>query len=173
MHKTLVLGALATTIAAMVGIAQSRHGSSAGFDAPAIGDGQEAVPPAGSLLLTLRLDAAGVTIEQATAKPDVAFRRVKDWETMPFRWVMRDAQGGVLAEGGFDPALLCLDPTHSGRPPHLQGDQLIPHGTHMNIKVPDLRRGGVLAFAEIAFSVRKADGYQFFGLARSESITIR
>ena len=31
---------------------------------------------------------------------------------MPFRWKLRDGAGTELAEGGFDPGLVDLDPEH-------------------------------------------------------------
>lgn len=173
MHKALALGALAITLAAVVGIAQS---GLPWFEGP---DGQKPVnagqpqKPTGSLMLTVQIDASGVTVLQATAKPDVAFRLPKDWETMPLRWILRDSQGKALAEGGFDPAQLCLDPAHKGQPPHVQGDQLIPHVGHVNLKVPNLQADGRLAFSAIEFSMRKDDTYQPFGIARSDAMSIR
>jgi hypothetical protein len=157
MNKPLVLGAAALACAAAFGIAQNRQLFGGAPDR------------AGSLMLTVQIDASGVRVMQATRKPDVEFRAPKAWQQMPLRWVMRDAQRAIVAEGGFDPAELCLDPTHAGLPAHVRGDLIVPHVAHTNVKVPELGA----AFASIEFTVAKDGVQQPFGVVQRAAITTR
>ncbi len=119
-------------------------------------------------MLTVQIDANGVAIQQVTRKPDLDFTQPKDPSDMPFVWTMRDADGRAIAEGGFDPAKLCLDPTHLGQPPHLEGDLAVPHLTHTNVKVPDLA-----AFDRIEFAFRDQGVARPFGVTQKSTLTLR
>jgi hypothetical protein len=84
------------------------------------------------------------------------------------RWTMRDAHGAVIAAGGFDPARICLDPTHVGRGPHMEGDVTIPHVDHTNLKVPDLVGFDRLEFTRLVNGVE-----QPFGVASRRAFSLR
>jgi hypothetical protein len=127
----------------------------------------QAARAAGSILLTIGIDARGVSVLQAVRKPDVGYRPARDPETMPFRWVLRDRDGTPVAEGSFDPSRICLDASHAGTPPHLEGDFATPHETHTNIKVPDV------PFERIEFQVRQQGPARPFGAARRETLELR
>jgi hypothetical protein len=120
-----------------------------------------------ALMLTIQIDAQGVAVLQATRKPGVGFRLPTDWQTCRFRWTLRDARGAAVAQGGFDPSRICLDPVHAGRPPHMEGDFATPHVTHTNIKVPDV------AFATIEFTVEQGGAFIPFGAVRHDTFQVR
>ncbi len=130
------------------------------------------VPHTSSLMLTIEIDHAGVSVIQALRKPGLKTRLPRDWKTFPHRWRLLGSQGQVLTEGGFDPGDLCLDPRHANRPPHVSGDQIRPHVGHMDIKVPDL---GTRAHT-IEFLRRVHDGkgsFQRVSSARVQSLRIQ
>jgi hypothetical protein len=108
----------------------------------------EAGWPADSLMLTLEIDQRGARVIQALRKPGLRVRLPWDWRSTRYRWRVRDAAGALLAEGGFDPGPLCEDPAHVGQPPHVFGDQVLPHVVHTNVKVPDF--GSSQATVELA-----------------------
>lgn len=123
----------------------------------------------GSLILTVRVDAGGVSVLQATRKPDVAFRRPRAEEAMPFRFRIWDPEGTSLEESGFDLPRICLDPTHRCKPAHVEGCVAIPHEAHVNVKVPDWGQ----AFERIEFQVLRDGRTRPFGTARRAAIAIR
>jgi hypothetical protein len=103
--------------------------------------------PSGCLMLTVEIDHRGVRVLEATHKPGLGFRAPRHAGQMEFRWTLRDAGGHALADGGFDPAEVCLDPSHAGQPPHLRGCEVIPHLAHANLKVPDIGATRTIEFA--------------------------
>lgn len=124
--------------------------------------------PRGTLILTVEIDHRGVRVLQATRKPDLAFRSPRHAPEMDFRWTLRDAAGRALAESGFDPFRICLDPTHAGLPPHVEGDVRIPHVAHANVKVPDLAGA-----ASIDFALRDAGVVRPFGSVAHDTFPVR
>lgn len=110
-------------------------------------------------LLTIGIDARGVSVLQGRAKPGLEFRAQPRWKNLPFRFTLRDAKGQELAQGGFDPAPMCLDPMHLGQPAHGPGDWLVVHETHTNLRIPDF--GAHLH--SIDFQVRENDEWRPFG----------
>ncbi|MBK8975431.1 MAG: hypothetical protein IPM29_05860 [Planctomycetes bacterium] len=124
--------------------------------------------PTGSLLLTVEIDSAGVRVLEATRKPALAFRAPRHADDMPFRWTLRDAEAESLATGGFDPFRICLDPAHAGQAPHFEGDVIVPHVAHFNVKIPALAGA-----ATIEFGHRDDGGVRPFGSARFAEMAIR
>jgi hypothetical protein len=121
-----------------------------------------------TLLLTVGIDTQGVHPMQAVAKPALLFKNHRTWEEQPFRFTVRDTAGRELQTGGFDPAPMCLDPSHHGQPPHHGGDWLTVHETHTNIRVPDYGS----AFGSIEFAVRDGNGWRPFGRAAASEVQV-
>ena len=121
-----------------------------------------------SYLLTVQIDARGVEVVLGTKKPDLEFSRPKIWDRQQFHWIMRDQAGKQIAEGGFDPGRLDLDPAHLGQPGQTEGDLLIPTVTHTNVKVPALAD-----FASLEFHRRQDGGTVPFGAVRAANINFR
>ena len=108
----------------------------------------------GSLLLTVEIDTRGVRVLQVTRKSGLAFRAPRHADDMAYRWRVVDPAGVELASGGFDPGRICTDAAHSGRPPHVEGDQIVPHIAHVNVKVPDVSGAARFEFR------RRVDGHE-------------
>ncbi|MBI5850397.1 MAG: hypothetical protein HZB39_05070 [Planctomycetes bacterium] len=167
----LIAGIVAVALLAGAGVGISR---SSFFQDPQDPDGPNASrTPVGpqrttSLMLTVQLDANGVQVMQGIRKPDLDWVAPRNLADLPFRWTMHDAEGRPIAEGGFDPARMCLDPTHAGQPAHVEGDVAIPHVNHTNIKVPDLA-----AFDRIEFTWRDQVGSHPFGVAQKRALELR
>lgn len=124
--------------------------------------------PTGTLILTVEIDHSGVHVLQATRKPGLRFRAPRRADEMEFRWALRDAAGNALAESGFAPFRMCLDPAHAGQPPHVEGDVRVPHVAHFNVKVPDLAD-----VATIEFALREGGVTRPFGSARRDALPVR
>ena len=116
-----------------------------------------------TMLLTIGVDARGVHVMQGTAKPNLEYRSHRRWQDQPFRFLIRDAQGTELAQGGSDPAPMCLDPSHYGQDPHVPGDYMLPHETHTNIRIPDFGS----RMSSIEFQVRENGAWRQHGAATS------
>ncbi len=88
-------------------------------------------------------------VPTTTRKPSLGFRKSGADADHPFGWILRDAAGDVLAQGGFDPAKVCRDPSHAGQPPHVVGCEVVPHTAHANVKLPDMgARAATLEFVD-------------------------
>lgn len=124
-------------------------------------------PSDSTLMLTVQIDATGVSILQARRKPKLRFRLPRLHEHMPFRWTLRDRDGSALQIGGFDPGPMELAPSRRGSIGHLAGDFLIPTETCMNVKVP------ALAFDHAEFEVRRDDEFVPFGKVRFGEFEVR
>lgn len=139
MSRHLLRGALALLLVT---------GAAFGVQTP---QGGPATPTAaradGSLILTVEIDHRGVRVVQAVRRPELGYRARKHEDGMPFRWTVRDATGAAIADGGFEPAEVCLDPAHAGQPPHVSGCVVTPHVGHHNLKVPDLATAATIEFA--------------------------
>lgn len=122
----------------------------------------------GTLMLTVQIDAGGVTVQQTTRKPNLEWRAPRRLGDQDLRWIMRDAAGATLAEGGIDAGKLCLDPSHAGQPPHMEGDVAVPHVTHTNLKVPDLPD-----FDRLEFRIHTAATARAFGTIVRNNLEIR
>ena len=127
-----------------------------------------------TLMLTVQLDAVdGVRVLQTLAKPQLGFQQPRNWARLPLQWTMRDADGAVIARGGFDPHLICLDPEHAGQPPHMTGDQIVPHIAHANLKVPALDGFDRIEFAWVGKSDDPAHRSRGLGTVAATALTIR
>ncbi|MEY2982251.1 MAG: hypothetical protein ACO4CT_07235 [Planctomycetota bacterium] len=103
----------------------------------------------GTVIATVEIDHRGVRVLTATRKPSLGFRKSGADADHPFGWILRDAAGDVLAQGGFDPAKVCRDPSHAGQPPHVVGCEVVPHTAHANVKLPDMgARAATLEFVD-------------------------
>src|SRR5690606_23263 len=122
----------------------------------------------GTLILTVEIDHRGVRVLQAVRKPNLRFRAPRHEAELPFRWTLRDAAGRALASSGFDPFQVCLDPTHAGRPPHVDGDVCIPHVAHATVKLPDLATAAAIGFTRREGGVARA-----FGALRRDAFPVR
>jgi hypothetical protein len=120
-----------------------------------------------TLLLTVELDSRGARTVLITPK-DEEFVPPGGSETMPFGWIVRDAAGKALAEGGFDPGVVDLDPANFGQPGTYQGDIHIPTATATLVAIPALAD-----FATIQYFQRGGAVQQPFGFARRDQIQVR
>lgn len=103
----------------------------------------------GAIIATVEIDHRGCRVLVATRKPALRVRPSKAGDDLPLRWILRDATGSVLAEGGVDPAKVCRDPNHAGQPPHVVGCEVVPHTAHANVKLPDFgARAATLEFVD-------------------------
>ena len=141
MNTRVLAGLLAVAALASAGVGISRSSlfqNPQGPDGPLASSAPAPAMRTTTLMLTVQIDAHGVQIQKATRKPDLDFTLPKGQEQMPFRWTMLDAAGRAIANGGFDPGRICLDPAFFGQPARVEGDVAVPNVTHTNIKVPDL-----------------------------------
>lgn len=132
---------------------------------------QRALPEANdvvrTLLLTVELDARGARTVMTTRKPD-EFVQPRSLEAMPFGWIVRDANGVALAEGGFDPGLVDLDPAHFGQPGEIRGDIHIPTATATLVAIPDFAD-----YASVDFFRRNGAHKTPFGSSTKAAAAIR
>ncbi|MGE0145095.1 MAG: hypothetical protein AB7I19_05310 [Planctomycetota bacterium] len=167
---TIVFLTLAATGAGGLAIANtlSHPTKVAAPDGPAARATPLAAPRTGTLMLTVQIDAGGVTVQQTTRKPNLEWRAPRRIGDQNLRWVMRDSAGATVAEGGIDAGKLCLDPAHAGQPPHMEGDVAVPHVTHTNLKVPDLPD-----FDRLEFRIQEAATARAFGTIIRNSLEVR
>lgn len=173
MHRHLLFVAVAAAVLAGVGLGitqfpGSRGQDPQGPDGPLPPDAAQALRTT-TLMLTVQVDASGVTVLGATRKPSLDYAPVRHPESRPFQWTMRDARGAELAKGAFDPGTLCLDPAHVGQPGHVKGDVAFPHVTHLNVKVPDLAGFDRIEFQRVVAN----GGLDAFGTVSKQSLQVK
>ncbi|MCA8944289.1 MAG: hypothetical protein KDB80_17115 [Planctomycetes bacterium] len=113
----------------------------------------------GTLMLTVEIDCDGISVLQCTEKPSLRFGNKAYEARLPFHWTLVDAEGQVITSGGFNPGPMELDPKFRGTDGRVEGCQLIPASTAMNIKVP------AVPFHEIRFTIRRDREFEPFGTA--------
>ncbi len=173
MNTRVLAGLLAVAALASAGVGISRSSlfqNPQGPDGPLASSAPAPAMRTTTLMLTVQIDAHGVQIQKATRKPDLDFTLPKGQEQMPFRWTMLDAAGRAIANGGFDPGRICLDPAFFGQPARVEGDVAQREQVVARVE-QEQRRAPARRLAEVVEVVRLGVAVEADAVARGGGVT--